>query len=92
MVYPLSVQGTTIANWGNIFWNYFYLSISCLIVSHIAFFFAKLTETLFIIHTYVHTYIHTYIHTYTHTYIHTYIHTYTLLSIPKEGFSVSIQK
>ena len=64
MVYPLSVQGTTIANWGNIFWNYFYLSISCLIVSHIAFFFAKLTETLFIIHTYVHTYIHTYTHTY----------------------------
>ena len=60
---PLSVQGTTIANWGNIFRNYFYLSISCLTVLYIAFFFVKLTETLFMIHTYIHTYINTYIHT-----------------------------
>ena len=46
-------------NWGNIFGNYFYLSISCLTVLYMAFFFAKLAGTLFMIHTYIHTYTHT---------------------------------
>ena len=43
---PLNVQGTPIANWRNIFGKYCYLSISCLVVLYIAFFFAKLSETL----------------------------------------------